>query len=100
MTHHIFIPDYQFEKVFLCFLRYNFFTVFFCGGPPSCGGPGQLPSLPSLKSDPVYLGITLTNRRLTANGISPLNSHIKFDTCHCQVQEIHRDKIVSTVISL
>ena len=24
----------------------------FCVGPPSCGGPGQLPSLPSLKSGP------------------------------------------------
>jgi len=24
----------------------------FCGRPPSCGGPGQLPSLPSLKSGP------------------------------------------------
>ena len=48
-----FISDYQFQKVFLCFLRYNFFTVF--GGPLVVEAPGQLPSLPpdSLQSGPV-----------------------------------------------
>jgi len=49
MRHHIFIPDYQFQKVFYVSLGNNFFTVF-VEAPPSCGGPGQLPSLPFHKS--------------------------------------------------
>jgi len=38
----------SFEKYFYVSLG-NIFLLF-CGGLPSCGGPGQLPSLPSLKS--------------------------------------------------
>jgi len=50
MTYTLFfIPGYQFHKVFFyVFLGNNFLTVF-------CGGPGQLPSLPSLKSGPAVV---------------------------------------------
>jgi len=37
----------SFKKYFYVSLGNNF--LLFCGGPCSCGGPEQLPSLPSLK---------------------------------------------------
>ena len=40
----------SFKKYFYVSLGNNFFL--FLWRPPSCGGPGQLPSLPSLKSGP------------------------------------------------
>jgi len=41
----------SFKKYFYVSLCHIF--LIFCGGPPSCGGPGQLPSLPPpLKSGP------------------------------------------------
>ena len=52
MRHHIFLFQIiSFKKYFYVSLGNNFFTVF-VEAPPSCGGPGQLPSLPSLKSGP------------------------------------------------
>jgi len=42
----------SFRKYFYVSLGNNFFTVY-VEAPTSCGGPGQLPSLPSLKSGPV-----------------------------------------------
>ena len=46
MTYTLFfIPDYQFQKVFIVSFGNNFFT-FFCGGPVVVEAPGLLPSLP------------------------------------------------------
>jgi len=46
MTYTLFfIPDYHFQKVFLCFPIGNFLNTF-CGGPLVVDAPGQLPSLP------------------------------------------------------
>ena len=49
MRHHIFkFQIISFKKYFYVSLGNNFFYCF-------CGGPGQLPSLPSLKSGPAYI---------------------------------------------
>ena len=46
MRHRIFLFQINsFKKYFYVSLGNNFFYCF-CGGPPICGGPGQLPSLP------------------------------------------------------
>ena len=50
-TSYFLFQFISFKKYFYVSLGNNF--LLFCGAPPSCGGPGQLPSLPSLKSDPV-----------------------------------------------
>jgi len=49
-TSYFLFQIMSFKKYFYASLD-NIFYCFY-EGPPSCGGPGQLPSLPSLKSDP------------------------------------------------
>jgi len=49
-TSYVLFQMISFKKYFYVSLGNNFYC--FCGGPPGCGGPGQLPSLPSLKSSP------------------------------------------------
>jgi len=41
------------NSIFYVSLGNNF--LLFCGGPPSCGNPGQLPSLLPLKSGPTQI---------------------------------------------
>ena len=49
-TSYFLFKIISFKQYFYVSLGNNFYC--FCGGTPSCGGPGQLPSLPSLKSGP------------------------------------------------
>ena len=70
MRHHIFLFQIiSFKKYFYVSLGNNFFTVL-VEAPYSCGGPGQLPSLPSLKSGPA-LNKSTTYR---SNGVRALRS--------------------------
>jgi len=50
-TSYFLFQIISFKKVFYVSLGNNF-LLFLWSLPPTCGGPGQLPSLPSLKSDP------------------------------------------------
>ena len=47
MRHHVFYSRLSVSKSIFMFPWVIFFYCF-CGGPPSCGGRGQLPSLPSV----------------------------------------------------
>ena len=58
-TSYFFIPEDQFQKEFFYVSLGNIFLLFLWR-PPSCGGPGQLPSLPFLKSCPVRLTVIAT----------------------------------------
>jgi len=49
-TSYFLFQIISFKKYFYVSVGSNCFTVFW--SPPSCGGPGQLPSLPCLKSGP------------------------------------------------
>ena len=51
MRHHIFYSRLSVSKSIFMFPRVIIFLLF-SWRPPSCGGSGQLPSLPSLKSGP------------------------------------------------
>ena len=69
-TSYFLFQIISFKKYFYVSLGNNFFYCF-CGGPPSCGGPGQLPSLPSLKSGPEeysFLQLSLEQIRETVVG--------------------------------
>jgi len=48
MRHHIFIPDYQFQKVFYVSLGNNFFTVFVEAPPLVVEALGNCPVCPSI----------------------------------------------------
>jgi len=50
-TSYFLFQIISFKRYYYVSLVNNFFTVL-VEAPPSCEGPGQLPSLPSLKSGP------------------------------------------------
>ena len=60
-TSYFLFQTISFKKYFYVSVGNNFFTVF-VEAPYSCGGPGQLPSLPSLKSGPAK-NITNMNKK-------------------------------------
>ena len=74
-TSYFLFQIISFKKFFYVSLGNNF-LLFFCGGPPSCGGPGQLPSLPSLKSGPVLSTVSLNPIHEYKFGQHSLNSLI------------------------
>jgi len=65
MRHHIFIPDYQFQKVYYVSLGNNFFTVFM-EAPLVVEALGNCPACPLL--NPVLDMLIATSRHLTLVG--------------------------------
>ena len=66
-TSYFLFQVISFKKYYYVSLGNNFVTVLW--RPPSCGGPGQLPSLPSLKSGPASLEFSITKSVIIYNSL-------------------------------